>query len=92
MYGIRCQQRVDVQTELTSHQLCVALSSMNLTPAKSRSLIKKVGGNRKFAEILGISDQKRSDARIDNWKRRGIPEIIVLRNLDLFKKLQGDQK
>lgn len=46
-------------------------------------LIDSLGGPAKLARTLGYS-KVGGVQRVQNWKRRGIPEVIRLRRADLF--------
>ena len=47
-------------------------------------MIQKLGGVTSLSKTLGY----KGTSRVGNWKKRGIPANVVLRNPDLFKGLQ----
>lgn len=47
-------------------------------------LIDRLGGPAILAKTLGFDPKSGGVQRVQNWKRRGIPEVIRLRNPDLF--------
>lgn len=54
----------------------------------ARQIIESLGGASVLAEILGYK-QYQGQRRINNWKSRGIPAIILARHPKLFKKYTG---
>ena len=46
-------------------------------------LIERLGGAAKLAQLLGYTEPTRTQ-RVQNWKYRGIPEVVKLRRPDLF--------
>ena len=46
-------------------------------------LINRLGGPSKLAKALGFNGAG-SVQRVQNWKYRGIPEVIFLRNPQIF--------
>lgn len=59
-----------------------------MTPNEAAGLIDVAGGDRKFAELLGIDQQPGALQRVNNWKRRGMPPKVVLDNLQLIEELR----
>lgn len=47
------------------------------------ALIDALGGPANVARLLGY-DPKGGTQRVQNWKTRGIPEVVKLRRADLF--------
>ncbi len=47
-------------------------------------LIDRLGGPATVARALGFDTQKGGIQRVQNWKSRGIPEIVKLRRPDIF--------
>ena len=47
-------------------------------------LIDRLGGPAEVARKLGFDPQAGGVQRVQNWKQRGIPEVIRLRRPDLF--------
>lgn len=46
-------------------------------------LIDTLGGPTAVSQLLGF-DRRGGTQRVQNWKRRGIPEVIRLRRPDVF--------
>lgn len=53
------------------------------------ALIDKLGGPADVARLLGF-DPKGGTQRVQNWKTRGIPEVVRLRRPDLFGREAAD--
>lgn len=52
-------------------------------------LIDRLGGPAILARTLGFDPKAGGVQRVQNWKRRGIPELILLRRPDLFGSSPG---
>jgi hypothetical protein len=48
------------------------------------ALIDRLGGPAELARTLGFDPKAGGVQRIQNWKQRGIPEVIRLRRQDVF--------
>jgi hypothetical protein len=59
-----------------------------MTPDQSSKLIEAAGGDRAFAEMIGIANEDGSTQRVNNWKRRGIPPQILLDHQAVIKRLE----
>lgn len=55
---------------------------------KDAALIDKLGGPANLARRLGF-DPAKGVQRVQNWKYRGIPEVIRLRRTDVFGPVAG---
>lgn len=49
-------------------------------------LIDRLGGPAHVARLLGFDPKGGGVQRVQNWKTRGIPELIRLRRPDLFSE------
>jgi hypothetical protein len=58
-----------------------------MTPKESARVIKAAGGDKELAELLGMK-KDRDRQRVNNWKRRGIPSVVLLRHREVFDRLQ----
>lgn len=47
-------------------------------------IIARLGGPATVAKRLGFDPKTGGVQRVQNWKRRGIPEVIRLRRTDVF--------
>ena len=47
-------------------------------------LIARLGGPAEVCRLLGLSPGNGGVQRVQNWKKRGIPDAVRLRRLDLF--------
>ena len=56
------------------------------------ALIEAAGGNRAFAELLGLTDKPGFKQRVNNWKERGIPARIVLEHQLVLEALRRKAK
>ena len=56
------------------------------------ALIEAAGGNRAFAELLGLADKPGFQQRVTNWKARGIPARIVLEHQVVLEALRRKAK
>lgn len=67
--------------------------SVQQTPLHQHAeLIDRLGGPSKLAKTLGFNGVG-AVQRVQNWKYRGIPEVIFLRNPKIFGKWgEPDQK
>lgn len=63
-----------------------------MTPAQSAKLIEAAGGDKAFAELLGIHDDEGSAQRVNNWKRRGIPPAVLLEHQQKIQSIQSELK
>lgn len=54
------------------------------------SVIEALGGSAAVARLLGYS-QPHGTRRVNNWKYRGIPEVIQLRRPDVFGRAAKKQ-
>ncbi len=59
-----------------------------MTPEQAVTLIDAAGGNRKFAELLGIHIEPGHKQRVSNWRKRGIPPAVVLAHRLVIDNLQ----
>ncbi len=60
-----------------------------MNPIRSSQLIKAAGGDTAFALLLGLDTSKKGTTqRVNNWKRRGIPDSVVLNHIDVIRKLE----
>ena len=57
---------------------------MSQTTHPDAALIDRLGGPAEVARLLGFDTRTGGVQRIQNWKTRGIPEVIRLRRQDLF--------
>lgn len=57
-------------------------------PEDTVRLIDAVGGDTAFARLLGITETKGYQQRVNNWKRRGIPARVALSHHDQLQRLQ----
>lgn len=57
----------------------------------SKQIIDNLGGSARLAARLTAAGETSSVQRVDNWKRRGIPEVILLRHARIFRKAQATQ-
>lgn len=57
--------------------------AMDSKPHPDATLIDQLGGPADVARLLGF-DPKGGTQRVQNWKTRGIPEVIRLRRPDVF--------
>ncbi|TAA20324.1 hypothetical protein EA660_18210 [Pseudoxanthomonas winnipegensis] len=48
------------------------------------ALIESLGGAAELARKLGYGPRSGAAQRVQNWKYRGIPEVIRLRRPDIF--------
>jgi len=48
------------------------------------ALIDRLGGPAELARALGFDPKAGGVQRVQNWRQRGIPEVIRLRRPDLF--------
>lgn len=48
------------------------------------AVIERLGGPTEVARALGFDPRAGGAQRVQNWKQRGIPEVIRLRRPDLF--------
>lgn len=55
-------------------------------------LIKAAGGDKPFAELLGLTGRPGYQQRVNNWKRRGIPASVVLEHLDVIRAIQAGKE
>lgn len=54
------------------------------TRHRDAALIDRLGGSAHVARLLGFDPKTGGVQRVQNWKTRGIPELIRLRRPDLF--------
>jgi hypothetical protein len=59
-----------------------------MKPDESILIIDEAGGDKAFAETLGIASESGYAQRVNNWRRRGIPSDVVLQHLDVIRRLQ----
>jgi len=52
-------------------------------------LIEKLGGPSAVARALGF-EMPRGVQRVQNWKYRGIPEVLLLKRPDVFFPTEGE--
>ena len=57
---------------------------------QTKKLIDHVGGDVAFAELLGIADRPGFHQRVNNWKRRGLPDSVALEHYDTIKGLEQE--
>lgn len=55
---------------------------------ETRALIVAAGGDKAFAKLLGIDSKKGYQQRVNNWKRRGMPDRIELQHMATIRQLQ----
>jgi len=55
------------------------------------ALIDALGGPSKLADRLGIQGAGRVQ-RVQNWKYRGIPEVMLLRHPKIFGRQSAQEK
>lgn len=54
-------------------------------------LIDRLGGPAKVARLLGFDSRGGGIQRVQNWKRRGIPELLLLKRADVFGAAANDE-
>jgi len=54
-------------------------------------LIERLGGPAAVAKRLGYDPKKGGSQRVNNWRARGIPEVIRLRRTDIFGPAPAQQ-
>lgn len=59
-----------------------------MTPEESKALIVAAGGDLAFAKLLALPEQKNLQQRVNNWRRRGIPASVVLKNYEVIDALK----
>lgn len=62
-------------------------SSCATDPKEARRLIETAGGDKAFAELLGL-DYNDAKQRVNNWKNRGIPPAVELEHLAAINRLR----
>jgi hypothetical protein len=55
-------------------------------------LIDAAGGDKPFAERLGLTDRRGYQQRVNNWRRRGMPASVVLDHLDVIREIQRQSR
>lgn len=69
-----------------AYTCCLISGAMTKNPTKfhpDSKLIDRLGGPAAVAAKLGF-DERGAVQRVQNWKYRGIPEVIRLRRTDVF--------
>lgn len=62
---------------------------MSRTSASEASeLITEAGGDAEFGKLLGIDGDPGYLQRVNNWKRRGLPSVVVLEHYETIQKLR----
>lgn len=62
--------------------------SLRMDPKEAVEIIESAGGDSAFARLLGLHEQRGYRQRVSNWKRRGIPAVVLLRHLDTINELR----
>lgn len=57
-----------------------------VTAEETSKLIDAAGGNRAFAQLLGIESAPYWAQRVSNWRRRGLPPSVLVAH---YAKLQA---
>ncbi len=55
-------------------------------------IIEAAGGPTAFAMLIGIADRKHYQQVIGNWRKRGIPDRVVVEHYDLIKRLKAQAR
>lgn len=53
-------------------------------------LIEHVGGDAAFARLIGIDGKPGFQQRVNNWKRRGMPDSVVLEHYEAIHRLRRE--
>lgn len=61
------------------------------TPHPDAALIDRLGGPATVARLLGFDPKAGGVQRVQNWKTRGIPEVIRLRRPEVFAEPTEEQ-
>lgn len=56
-------------------------------PEESTKLIETAGGDKQFATLIGLANERGYKQRVNNWKRRGIPAAVILQHQDVIRDL-----
>ena len=60
-----------------------------MDPKQSEQIISAAGGPAAFARMIGLDPEVPGvSQRVSNWKRRGIPSVVVLGNLRVVRRLE----
>lgn len=60
-----------------------------MSPEQSTKLIEVAGGDKQFAQLIGLADEPGYKQRVNNWKRRGIPAAVLLANQNVIRDLEA---
>ena len=55
-------------------------------------VIELLGGPKRVAEMLGISDKPGAIQRVVNWRRRGIPSRILIDHPEFHRKVKRAER
>lgn len=71
--------------------MCLMTSQPSLELHPDAQLIDQLGGPAVLARALGF-DMPKGTQRVQNWKYRGIPELVRLRRADVFNCSAGGER
>ena len=54
----------------------------------ANAVIYAAGGDKAFAELIGLTNKAGFQQRVNNWRRRGLPAQVVLNNFQVITTLQ----